>query len=67
MSDGDFANTSVRLPRATLLALRRAAAERALRDGTRFSISAEIARLVAQHLAPPPACGAASEQHEDHE
>jgi hypothetical protein len=65
-SDG-FASTSVRLPRATLLALRHAVAARALRDGARFSVSAVIDELVRSHLAaPPPACDAVlNEQDED--
>jgi hypothetical protein len=60
----DYASTSVRLPRQTITTLRRAAAERAIHEGERFSVSAVIADLVARYLAAP-ACDAAPIQQDD--
>jgi hypothetical protein len=65
VSDDGFASTSVRLPRQTITALRRAAAERAIRSGGRFSVSRVIEDLVARHLASPVCDAAPNEQDED--
>jgi hypothetical protein len=66
MAGDRHVQTSVVLPAATVRTLRAAAAARTIREGGRFSISREIADLVARHLAAP-ACDAAPIQQEEHD